>query len=152
MKQKSSPIQRRLMQVMMLTSGSVLLLTSTAFFIYEYYTYRNITKTELSTIGQIVADNSTSSLAFDSKEDAEEILNALKVQRHVIAACLYDKNGKLFACYPVKLNPKDIPVSPPPVGYTFKGKFIEGGQPVIQGEERLGTLYIKSDLKGVYDR
>jgi hypothetical protein len=67
MKQKSTPIQKKLMRVMMITCGSVLLLTCAAFIIYEFITYREITKRELTTLGEIVAANSTAALAFDSK-------------------------------------------------------------------------------------
>ncbi|HEU4633925.1 MAG TPA: hypothetical protein VFS22_08075, partial [Flavisolibacter sp.] len=74
MLKKNTPIQRKLLRVIMLVSGSVLLLTSAAFFIYEYITYRDITRRELQTLGQITASNSTAALAFDSREDATEIL------------------------------------------------------------------------------
>jgi hypothetical protein len=72
MEQKSASIQQKLMRVILLTSGVVLLMTCAAFFAYEFITYRDITKRELSTLGQIVATNSTAALAFDSKEDATE--------------------------------------------------------------------------------
>lgn len=136
----------------MLVAGTVLFLTCAAFFVYEYITYRNITKQELQILGQITASNTTASLAFDSKEDASEILGALQAQKHIISACLFDKNGKLFACYPAKVSSEDIPLSLASEGYRFHGKFIEGFQPVVQEGNRLGTLYLKSDTKAIYER
>ena len=119
------------MQVIMMACGVVLLLTCAAFFIYEYITYRNITKQELSTIGQIIATNSTSSLAFGDEGDADEILSSLKAQPHIVAACLYNKDGSILAVYPNTLSRKDFPVAPPKdTGYTFEGSFLEGFQPV----------------------
>lgn len=153
MKQKIIPIQRKLMQVIMMACGVVLLLTCAAFFIYEYITYRNITKQELSTIGQIIATNSTSSLAFGDEGDADEILSSLKAQPHIVAACLYNKDGSILAVYPNTLSRKDFPVAPPKdTGYTFEGNFLEGFQPVRQEGNFQGTLYLKSDLKGISDR
>lgn len=136
----------------MLVAGTVLFLTCAAFFVYEYITYRDITKKELQILGQITASNTTASLAFDSKEDATEILGALKVQKHILAACLFDKNGNLFASYPAKLPSEYLPTFIAPGGYQFQGKFIEGFEPVIQDGNRLGTLYLRSDTKAIYNR
>jgi PAS domain S-box-containing protein len=151
MKQKEISIQRKLMQMIMLTCGAVLVLTCAAFFTYEFLTYRDITKRELSTLGEIVAANSTSSLAFDNKEDADEILSALKAQKHLVAACLYDKEGKVFSTYPSYLPATSFPI-PQGSGYFFSGAYLQGFEPVIQGSTRLGTLFLKSDMKGVNDR
>ena len=38
-------------------------------------------------------------LAFDNREDATVVLSALFMERHVVAAGLYDKTGPLFAIY-----------------------------------------------------
>lgn len=152
MKQKSTPIQRKLMRVIMFTSGTVLILTCAAFFIYEFITYRGISRQELSTLGEVIAANSTSSLAFDDKRDADEILSSLKAQPHIVAACLYDKNGQIFAYHPENINPDQLPKTVYGDGYTFKDDFIYGYEPVVQGNDRVGTLYLKSDMKDVYKR
>ncbi len=151
MKQKEISIQRKLMQMIMLTCGAVLILTCAAFFTYEFLTYRDITKRELSTLGEIIAANSTASLAFDNKEDADEILSALKAQKHLVAACLYDKEGTVFSTYPSHLPASSFP-KPKSSGYSFRGAYLEGFEPVIQGSTRLGTLFLKSDMKGVNSR
>jgi len=140
------------MRVIMLVCGTVLVLTCTAFLFYEYITYRDITKRELQTLGQVTASNSTAALAFDSKEDADEILQALKLQKHIVIALLFDKDGKLFASYPLSVSPENVPSSIGKYGYRFTGKFIEGFEPVTQGDERLGTLFLRSDTKAIYQR
>ena len=138
------------MQVIMMACGVVLLLTCAAFFIYEFITYRDITKRELSTIGQIIAANATSSLAFENERNTHQILGSLKAQPHIVAACLYHKDGSILAIYPNSLSPKDFPAAPPTdSGYNFEGNFLEGFQPVRQEGNLQGTLYLKSDLKGV---
>src|SRR5437773_2721799 len=106
---KDAPIQRKLMTMLLLTSGTVLLLTCAAFFAYEFLTFRQTIVWELSTLGEVIAANSTASLAFDNQVDAKEILAALKANRHIEAACLYDKNGKPFAHYPENPPPDAFP-------------------------------------------
>jgi signal transduction histidine kinase len=149
---KDIPIQRKLITVILLTSGAVLLLTCTSFFAYEFHSFRQTTVRQLSTLGEIVAENSTAALAFDSREDAAEILAALKADPHIVAACIYDQEGNVFAQYPSNRALKDLPVKPRSRGYDFTASHLEGFQPIVQGSRKLGTLYLKSDLKAMYER
>ena len=66
------------MTIILLTSGAVLLLTCAAFLAYEFLTFRQTTVRELSTLGKIIAANSTAALAFQNQDDARELLAALK--------------------------------------------------------------------------
>ena len=80
-----TPIRRKLMTILLLTSGSALLLTCSAFFAYEFLTFRSTTVSQLSTLGKIIAANSTAALVFDNQRDAMEILSALQAERHIVA-------------------------------------------------------------------
>jgi signal transduction histidine kinase len=102
----------------------------------------------------VIATQSTGAVAFDNPHDAAEVLSALKAERHIIAAGLYDQSGKLFARYPANAPDTDFPSSPLEDGYRFaKGRLI-GFAPLVQveGSDRLGTLYLCSDLGAVYAR
>ncbi|MFI5223308.1 MAG: CHASE sensor domain-containing protein, partial [Nitrospirales bacterium] len=93
---RNTPMRRKLMTMILLTSGAVLAVTCAAFCAYEFLTFRQATIRELSTLGKIIAANSTAALAFHNQDDADELLATLRAERHVVAACLYDKEGKLF--------------------------------------------------------
>jgi signal transduction histidine kinase len=149
---KNTPIQRKLMIVIMLTSGTVLLITTSAFFAYEFQTFRQESAQQLSTLGKIISANSTASLAFDSREDANEILSALKAEPHIVVACLYDKEGNLFSHYPTFLPLNSFPKKQEPNGFNFTTSHLEGYQSVVQGTRRLGTLYLRSDLGAMDER
>src|SRR5258708_14734322 len=116
---KDTPIRRKLMTIILLTSGVVLLLTCASFFAYEFLTFRQTTARHLSTLGEIIAANSTAALAFENQEDAKEILAALKAERHIVAASLYNKNGKLFSKYHPNLHAETFPASLPKATITF---------------------------------
>jgi PAS domain S-box-containing protein len=150
---RDAPIQRKLMTIIMLTSGAALLLMCAAFFTYEFLTFRQTTARHLSTLGEIIAANSTAALAFQNQDDAQEVLNALKAERHIVAAALYDENGKLFVKYPETLAVDTFPVLPEGDGYRFERASLVAFQPVVQGgNKRLGTLYLKSDSGAIYER
>jgi len=147
---KNISIRNKLIRVIMLICGIVVLTTCVIFFLYDYYSFRTSTRQKLATYGQIISNNSTAALAFESKEDAEEILNALKAEPHIIAACIYDAKGNIFCSYPLAYSLNLLPVKPQAYGYHFTSSSLEGFQPIAQGTKQLGTLYLKSDLKAMY--
>lgn len=150
---KDIPIRRKLMRVILLVSGIVSLITCASFLVYEFYTFRQTTIQKLFTLGEIIATNSTAALAFDSRDDAKEILTALKAEPHIVAARLYDKQGNPFSQYvatPTDIN--TLPGKPGPEGYRFVHSYLQGFQPVTLGDRELGTLYLKSDLGAIYER
>lgn len=145
------PIKWKLMAVMMLTSGVVVLLTLAAFLAYEFFTYRKTAISELSSIGSIVATNSTAALAFDSQEEAAEILSALHAESQIILAGLYDKDGNVFSVYP-EGKAAELPPFKGEEGYGLTAEYLEGFQPVVQGNVRLGTLFIRSNMAKAKER
>jgi signal transduction histidine kinase len=146
------PIQQKLTAMLVVISGLVLLLTSVAFAGYQYWSLRQRTLDALSVRGRIIAANSTASLAFSNDADARELLSALRVDPHMVAAVLYDKGGHMFAAYPAGVAGDAVPTAPGPDGYRFERGLLIGFQPVEEaGSQRLGTLYLASDLKAIYD-
>ncbi len=140
------------MQLVLITSGVVLFLTCTGFFAYEFFTFRQSSKDRLSTLGEVIAANSTGALAFDAPEDANETLQALRAEKHIIAAGLYDKKGNLFARYPSDIPKYNLPLHPAADSFFYAKGYLQGFLPVAQGSRRLGTLYLQSDMNAIYTR
>ncbi len=151
---RATPIQKRLMRIIVGTSSVVLLLTSATFVGYELLTFRRTAVRQLSVLGEILAINSTAALAFDNPNDATEILSAVRAEKHIVAACLYDKEGRLFARYPANAPVAAFSPAPWVDGYRFVDGYLIGFAPVVQaqGSQRLGTLFLKSDQEAMYER
>src|SRR5690349_10445042 len=152
MPDRNAPIRRRLITIVMLTSGVVLLISSLASFAYEYFTYRHTAVRNLTTLGSVIATNSTAALAFRNEDDARTILAALRAEPHVVAGALYDTSGRLFATYPDDLPADRLPKAPAASGYAFSSPFLSGFQPVAENGKAMGTLYLRSDMGAVYDQ
>ena len=148
------PIRRKLALMILGTSGAVLLLTCSGFVGYEILTYRRAAVDELSTLGGIIAAQSTGAVAFDNPRDATEILAALHAEPHITAAALYDKEGRLFARYPAGAADAAFPRQPGNEGYAFAEGKLAGYTPLVQvrGSDRLGTLFLSSDMKALNER
>ena len=149
---KDQPIRRKLMTVILVTSGAVLLLTCAAFGVSEWITFRHGLVQNLSTLARIAADNSTATLAFENETDAKTVLAAFRIERNVVAAGLYDSDGKLFAAYPTNEPAAAFPAAPGKDGYRFAQSHLILFQPVVEDGNRLGTLYLKSDVSAMYER
>jgi signal transduction histidine kinase len=146
MRIRDMPIRQKVMAVILVTSVVVMGLMSGAFVSYEVMTIRRTTIRQATTLGQIIAANSTAALAFQNQDDAKEVLSALSAERHIVAACLYDRDGHLFAKYPDAVPSNELPSLPGGPGYRFGGSRMSGFQPVIQrGSKQLGTLYLEYD-------
>ncbi len=151
---RDRPIRRKLMTMILVTSGVVLALTCAAFIGYELLTFRGTAARQLETLGEIIAAESTGAVAFDNQRDATEILSALKAERHIVAACLYDSTGRIFARYPANAPDRDFPPQPLADGYRFSDGFLVGFTPVVQvaGSDRFGTLHLRSDMAAMWER
>jgi len=127
----------------------VLVLMVVSVFALEYLRLRQATVRQLSTVGNIIASNSTAALAFANQNDAEEILSALKGKPNITAAALYDQNGKLFSKYPENLSDDALPVAPQKDGFQLERELLIGFQPVLQCAKRLGALSRWFDMGAV---
>src|SRR5215470_10377771 len=130
---KDLPIRRKLMTILLLITGATLTLTCLAFIGYEYVSFRTAATHNLATLGRIIANNSTAALAFDNREDAQQVLAALRAEPHVVAAGLYDAHGALFAHYAGPHAEGALPSAPGPDGYRFESSGLVGLEPVQEG-------------------
>src|SRR5450631_3481492 len=149
---RDTPIKRKLMLVILLTSSFALLLMGSAVITYELVTFRRSLAVNMGVLAQIVASNSTAALAFQDPRSAQEILGALSAERQITAAAIYDQNGNMFARFPTSVPPANFPSRPGAKGYAFERAHLLMYQPIAQEGTRLGTIYIKADLGEMYQR
>ncbi len=143
---KDAPLRRKLIAIILLTSIVTMVLMRGVFFTYEYITFRNANVRQLATLAEMLAANSTAALAFENQQDADEILAALRADRHIVAAALYRENGRLFSRYPLTADAGALPSHPGPDGHRLSHARLTVFQPVVLNTRRLGTLYLELDL------
>jgi PAS domain S-box-containing protein len=147
------PIRSKLMTILLGITGAALALTCLAFISYEYVSFRHAATNNLRTLGRIIATNSTAALAFDNRDDAQQVLAALKAEPHVVAAGLYDSHGALFARYPASTNVNALPMVLGQDGYRFDASGLVGQEPVREtANRRLGTLYLRFELRALHEQ
>ncbi|HTL90799.1 MAG TPA: CHASE sensor domain-containing protein, partial [Steroidobacteraceae bacterium] len=86
---KHLPIRRKLMVILLMTSGAVLALTCATFIAYQYVTFRAAAKVNVQTLADVIARNSSAAVAFDNPGDETEVLAALRAESRVVQAAVY---------------------------------------------------------------
>ena len=97
--QRDSSVRRKLSMVIFFTSLLGLSIAGLASEIYERASFRAGLIDELTAHADILGLNAAASLAFNDRKSAQDLLGALRVERHVLAACIYDSQGNSFAEY-----------------------------------------------------
>src|SRR4030095_4709404 len=114
---RQTSIQRKLTSAIMMTSITVLLVTGAGFAVYELLTFDRWLESYVGTLGQIIAGNSTAALQFDNADDARDTLSSLSIEKHIVAAALYDTNNALFARWPLDPSRENVPNRPEADGF-----------------------------------
>ncbi|MEW5801393.1 MAG: ATP-binding protein [bacterium] len=149
-------IKRKLNLIIILTSWVTLLAASIAFMAKDIVTFRQTLTNDISSLAQVIGTNSSGALVFDDQHAAEENLSALHAKPHVFFACIYDKNGKVFATYYPR-NPHTsrqgiLPPKPQRTGHFFENNYLFLFQQIFLEEEMIGTIFIQYDLEEISSR
>ncbi len=142
-------IRRKLILITMLTSSIALLLSSASFLIYDLISFRHLLTQDLTTQAEIIGYNSAAAMAFKDEPAATATLSALMVKGDIVAAVLYSPDGQMFAQYfrNDKTLPAFLPSRSQEKGYRFEGRYLEVWHDVTLNGERLGTLFLQSDMR-----
>jgi PAS domain S-box-containing protein len=153
MKHRRRSIKDRVRTLILLVSVTVLFMTAAAFVVYEVLSFRKQMVRSTKTLAAVVADNAAWAIQFQNPRTAADILDALQAERDIEEVGLYDLSGNIFARYPANLPTNALPVDPGPAGHRFENRSLIMITPVIGNDgKRMGTLYIRSSLRGMYER
>lgn len=151
MRFRDLPIKWKFIAIIMAVCTVTLLVAGSLLFMYEYSAIQESLKRDLQTIAQVSASNSTAALSFDDPKAAEDTLSALAAKQDIEAACLYDKEGRIFAKYARAGGGGIPPTLPGPDGFEFPAGGLALFGPVQLGGERIGTIYVRSNLSVLND-
>jgi signal transduction histidine kinase/DNA-binding response OmpR family regulator len=148
---RDASIQRKLTFVILCTSLVGLSLACIAFEIYERASFRSAMTSELSALADTLGSNTAASLAFDDQTSARDMLGALRAERHIVAACLYDASGTLFAEYRrTGVNAAFKMPTPQADGERFESDSLILYRTVALDKGRAGSIAIVSDLGALH--
>ncbi len=142
------PIKRKVTVVILLTSAAALGLTGGGLFVFQMFTFRKSFERDLSALTGIIATQNGMQILFDSPEDANETLRALKAKPQITDAQLWlkDDTRAPFARYTIGGNPEWKPQDPKGVNPRYEGDYLIYSKLIFGKEqEPIGMLYLRAD-------
>jgi PAS domain S-box-containing protein len=141
----------KLMVVMLTTTAIALAAAGAALLFTDLRDNRAAWAADLGTEAAILSLAVQPALSFNDREGAQRNLNALQARASISGAALYDADGELYTQYVgtgERAAPARLPALQP--GVHLDGGDVELVRPVVQGGERLGTIYLRAryDVNG----
>ena len=138
-------LRRKVMSVVLATTAMALLLSATALLVYELRHYQKSWLDDLGTQARIVASASVPALAFNDAKVATENLALLALRPQIVAGAVYRADGEPFARYLAPGIPADaLPPRAPLAGTVVEQDRVQLAQPILQDDQALGTLVLRS--------
>ncbi|MBT3342692.1 MAG: HAMP domain-containing protein [Gemmatimonadetes bacterium] len=151
MRLRDISIRHKLLLIILVTSGSALLAACAAFVAFDFVSTRDALSRRLVSLADVVGTNSTAALTFDDPIDARQTLNALRSERHIISAAIYDGENQRFAAFHRDRKDFTDPTAHD-IGHVFHEDRIEVLRPIMLDGERIGTIFVQSDLLELDER
>jgi PAS domain S-box-containing protein len=149
---RDRPLKSKLRVIIMVTTGTALVLATAAFVAYDFVSSRSRAVQRLSVLAQVVADQATAALDFHTPTAAEQTLAKLAVEPQIRQAAVYDAEGTLFARYAVPGSTTSIPKRPGDDAAVFEAGHLRLFHPIVSKGERLGWVFLRSDLAEMRSR
>lgn len=145
-------IKSKLTRLVLITILAVLGVTSTLLLTYEVLTYRHTTAQNLEALADVIAENSAAVIIYDDRRLADEMLNGLRTHQEIVAAALFDEQGRRYASYVGSPDVPALDAIPGPEGVHVGSRTIIVVKAVTQAGARVGTLVFRGNLAGTYQR
>ncbi len=157
------PVNYKLQLTNILTVSAAFTLACAALLAYDQYSARDSMRKDLGVLADIFSANSTAALSFKDPVAANELLATLAARRHIVSARIYSADGTSFAHYDRAgegIAGKTIggetgratPLPPGNDGSLFAGDRLILYRGIFLGGQRIGTVYLESDLEELRTR
>ncbi len=146
-------IRQKLTLNVLVTSLTALAIAVGGFMTYERVTYEQKMVHDTGTLAEIIGTNSTAALAFNDPEAARETLFALSKEPRILEAAIYTPDGQVFATYSRREGSEGFrPPAPQASGSEFGSDALRMFRDVVSYGERVGTIYLASDISHLAER
>ncbi len=144
------PLKRKLATIIMVSTGTVLLVSYLMFAVNELVKGQSNTRVQLGGYAEIVGSNSAAAIAFNDRDAAQTTLQALRARPEIAAAWIRLPDGVTFAFYRSSASGAIAEPAPPEdskagiLGY-FRRELVLH-RPIMLDSEQIGTIVMRADL------
>src|SRR5712691_1219806 len=150
---RDSSIRHKFAAVILSMVCLALSLACLGFGLYERVSFRVTMTSELSALADTLGANTAASLIFNDRKSAQDMLRALRTEKHIVAACLYDSEKKIFVEYrrPDAVGNFKMPAWHED-GAQFGQAYLNLFRTVSLDEQKVGSIAIISDFSVLHAR
>lgn len=160
---RDASIKQKMTTVIMVITSAVLFLTAGTFILTEVASFRQTMINKMISLAEIVGSNTRTDLIFHDSYAAEETLTSLRDEPHIRGAYIFREDDTPFAQYLNRApgSHTEIPLptraqlhsaarseKPTPI---FTAHSLAVFSPIFLNGERIGTVYLQSDLGELND-
>jgi hypothetical protein len=160
---RNYPLTKKLTAVIMLASILVVLLSFFLFVATEALSYWRLEREKLTSMADIVGQNSIAAITFGDAKAAEETLSGLRNNPHILAAYIEYTDGSVFAEYLSTTNPGRRLTSVTGTGggslqavkhrpFWAGISMFEVSRPIMLENQMIGRIVIQSDREELISR
>ncbi|HWD38484.1 MAG TPA: response regulator [Fimbriimonas sp.] len=148
-------IQRKLVWIIVFASAVTLFCASLGLMAFDLISFRQSITNDLKVKAKIIGANAGASLDYQDNPGAQEILEALQKDPHIIVAGIYDKKGEPFSYFGYqreRRDPTDVIRSAQTEETGSTTSRIWVSEPVQWDGKEIGSVYVVADASAWYSR
>jgi signal transduction histidine kinase len=158
MKLRSShSISGRLTALVLLVSGTALMLAYISYLAYDFYTLRRSLIESMDSQANLIGIESETALLFDDQQAARASLSALRASPAVIEAEIFRADGSPFASYSNNKSSGARNIgrrlaSGQTSGFWIQNGTVQLGRTIISNGQPIGSVYILAETRDIAHR
>ncbi len=146
-------LTRKLVTLILIITGVALLLACAGFVARDVVTFRKLIRQDLMARAELVARSTTTPLTLNNPALANEILNTLNADPHLLNATVFRSDGSMLAAY----IRRDLRDAKPKLnlhteGFGFENNLLWVACPVRSADGVLGRVVLQTDLGALRSR
>ena len=150
-------ISGRLTALVVLVSGTALLLAYISYLAYDYYSLRQNLIESIDSQANLIGINTETALLFDDQQAAETTLSGLLGAPSILAAQIFRPNGSSFARYTRKGSEVNLSIVPRLRSDETSASWIQDGTVLVghaitSDGKLIGSVYILAETRNVAHR
>lgn len=142
-------IKTKLILLIFVTSFAVLILENIAFVVYERVQIQDNVARDMSAFARIISQHSAHAVEQRNKQETQDILNIAKVEKAIVAACIYDVQGEVVARYDSGAEREFAFPRFEDLSFTMQQEknYLLLSEPIINEGVLIGNVFIRANLR-----
>jgi len=158
---KDLSIEQKLRTIVIIACMGVFFMLSSVFITNEITTFRKVMLHNISTLSDVVGINSTAAIAFQDQETLKELLDSLRAEPQVVAACIMTDKKSVLATFVNSTEHDFVNISAWTAeatafaelvneGHRFSRTYFDYVRPIALNNKIIGSIFIRAGLQDLY--